>query len=115
MTSVPFQQILRPEARRGSRWTLHTDSPGGALFIQKLGSCTLASPLARQCLVQGCVTGCTERGNTTSRQCKQSRWHGVISLSASRRRELGNDLTTVRHQQALTGSDFPEIFAQAIL
>jgi hypothetical protein len=33
----------------------------------------------------------------------------------SRWRELGNNLTAVCHEQALAGTNFPEILAQAVL
>jgi hypothetical protein len=80
-----------------------------------LRSGPLPSAFPWELWVEAGIDWSAERHEATARESTQRGRHAFFAGLATRRREFRDDLATVRHLDALTGTHLPEVLAQAIL
>src|SRR5580658_1624532 len=113
------REHLRRAPRRGATPERHltprTDSPRAAFLIEKLSGGELAASLPGQRSIKAGIGGRARRRESPPGERKHSCRHRRVRRTAARRRELRDDLPTVRHEHRLARTDAPKVLTEAVL
>jgi hypothetical protein len=95
--------------------TLHTGSSPAAFGIEHRCGIILTSSHTRQGRVGVAVTGISRRKHSAPGKCENAYRKRRFRDTLAGRRQLANDLTSIRDKQVFSSPYFAEVLTQAIL
>jgi hypothetical protein len=95
--------------------TLHTGSPPAAFGIKHRCGIVLASSQTRQSRIGAAVTQISKRKHSAPGKCENADRNRRFRDTLPGRRQLANNLTSIRDQQVFPSPYFAQVLTQPIL